>query len=555
MKRLLYSVVLSLLICSQVFGANFYWKSSLAELNAITGVSNSDKAIVMDANHNFIPYDHLSGEWRVSSIGSKVDPQAFGFLPTATAAVNREALQAAINYASPANKAIYISEPGTYSVDQTAIIYLSNTHIIGAGRDKVFIVQTGSDNTAQKIFATPDVIARIDNVVFEGFTLRGTELGGQSGHLILADYVNDFRVENMRFEKWSNMAIHINGTSEASVGLDCYNIKIKNNDFIGRSAWVPGGGVQIYTADSPEVSGNYFDYVSRPISFEMGASATFVLNNAKVIMNHVSHGATANMSASNKYFGILFASDPPSTIHGGIVALNTFDTNNTDNIVGSADIFIDKADTKGMVVGFNNHANGNGYGVIVTSATGITISNNTYTNTDATKSTYGINITGLPNQVTAEHNKFIGTFVTDIAVSLTTGHGAVGLYFNIPSGTGSGTTWGSATDNVSVYGYYGSPGLGYWMRDYINESDNVLYHQTNASGGVMFRAPTTDGTMKNTIQLYPASSTTVDTYLNNGDVYIENGNLKIGSLPTSSPGAGSKKLWYDTSDNTVKYAP
>ena len=31
-----------MLISSLAFGANFYWKSSLSELNAITGVTNAD---------------------------------------------------------------------------------------------------------------------------------------------------------------------------------------------------------------------------------------------------------------------------------------------------------------------------------------------------------------------------------------------------------------------------------------------------------------------------------------------------------------------------------
>jgi hypothetical protein len=34
-----------------------------------------------------------------------------------------------------------------------------------------------------------------------------------------------------------------------------------------------------------------------------------------------------------------------------------------------------------------------------------------------------------------------------------------------------------------------------------------------------------------------------------------NTNFGVNNLPTSSPGAGTKRLWYDTSDNTVKYAP
>ena len=109
MKKYFYITILSLLICSQAFGANMYWKSSLAELNAITGATNADKGIVMDSNHAVTFYDHLGGAWAVAkSHGAEVDIRdGYGTLVAGAGAstAQRTANTATINAAIVAARA------------------------------------------------------------------------------------------------------------------------------------------------------------------------------------------------------------------------------------------------------------------------------------------------------------------------------------------------------------------------------------------------------------------------------------------------------------------
>ena len=80
MRKYLYVIILSLLIVSQALGANFYWKSSLAELNAITGVTNADKGVVMDGTNTTF-YDRSTGSWAVTGVvanGPWTDVRAYG---------------------------------------------------------------------------------------------------------------------------------------------------------------------------------------------------------------------------------------------------------------------------------------------------------------------------------------------------------------------------------------------------------------------------------------------------------------------------------------------
>jgi hypothetical protein len=234
---------------------------------------------------------------------------------------------------------------------------------------------------------------------------------------------------------------------------------------------------------------------------------------------------------------------------------NSFYKTNTDNASTGFDIQVQRPRSNAITVTGNTHTNQNHWGVIVYDAEGVTVNGDTFHCDNSSLYTCkGIFIQGALERTSINGVVFSGQMSQDFSTGLTNGlHSDISLTGMIPSGVAANGINIQDTDNVTILGVRGLPT--HYNQIYVNGSDNIVYYRTNASGGVKFRAPTTNGTSKDTIQLYPATASTVDTYINNGDLIVQNNNVKIVNLPTSSPGAGSKMLWYNTADNTVKYAP
>ena len=110
-------------------GSAFYWQSSLAELNAITGVTNADKAIVMDANHAVTFYDHLSGAWAVAG-STYVDVRAHEAAGDGVTD-DTAAIQAAIDSITNGQGTVFLPA-GTYAIS-SAIQLVERIKLKGAG--------------------------------------------------------------------------------------------------------------------------------------------------------------------------------------------------------------------------------------------------------------------------------------------------------------------------------------------------------------------------------------------------------------------------------------
>jgi hypothetical protein len=62
MRRLLAAIAL-LLITVSSFGANFYWKDTFANLDAIAGKADGDRGVVITSAGNTTYYYHTGGNW------------------------------------------------------------------------------------------------------------------------------------------------------------------------------------------------------------------------------------------------------------------------------------------------------------------------------------------------------------------------------------------------------------------------------------------------------------------------------------------------------------
>jgi hypothetical protein len=100
----------------------------------------------------------------------------------------------------------------------------------------------------------------------------------------------------------------------------------------------------------------------------------------------------------------------------------------------------------------------------------------------------------------------------------------------------------------SIYNAYHTGPLSFGTTSTINPSDDINI-SADASGKMILTSP-------GTIRLNPAAGdNTGIVQISYGGGILSTGRVITNNLPTSSPGAGSKELWYDPSDNTVKYAP
>ncbi len=486
-----------------------------------------------------------------------VDARAYGFSPDNTGALNRAALTAAVAYAAPLRKPVFI-RPGSYTVDvnTTGVAILDNTTIFGAGRDLVSITVSGVTTGVQKVFGSNEY-AKVSNIHISGITFIGTKppaypSGSFSNHALFFNYVSDVVVENCRF-KYFGTQVFFNGHADVATNDDAENIYVRNNEFLGDAIYTPAVGVQLYSGRNVDISGNLFAYGSRPVSLEQGGAA-YKLRNVRVIGNTFMYGKTADLSATNIWGGIDIAADTTGTIYGVTISGNTFFKTNTDNNSSGADIQTSKAGDQGIAIIGNTHYNTTGWATIINNAQGVTISGNTYITDNASLVSKGINVIGLAKSISVTGNTFHGPFNQEITIgALTSGAGPIEVSSNVSSTNSNQAQEWTATDNVSVFGTLGTPSTQYKKQIYINGSDNVFYIVTNAPG-MRLKAADSSGTIRQVFLLTPQAST-VDAEIHSGNLRVAEGNLKIDALPTSSPGAGTKKFWYDTTDNTVKYAP
>ena len=181
MKRVFYSTVLSLLVCTQVFAASMYWKSSLSELNGISGVTNTDRAVVMDSDNNATFYSHASGSWAKMGVnvtdiitkGPWVDVRAYGAVGDGTTD-DTAAFTAALAVGNPINV-----PTGTYKITST-LTFPANANMVGAGRTNTILVKTFNGD-----FATLGEEVHISNISFNGngatYTGKGLVMTGTNG--------------------------------------------------------------------------------------------------------------------------------------------------------------------------------------------------------------------------------------------------------------------------------------------------------------------------------------------------------------------------------------
>jgi hypothetical protein len=245
------------------------------------------------------------------TLGPWVDARRYGFHPDNTAVLNTAALTAAIAYASPMRKPVFIP-PGNYSIDNaTRVNILDNTMLIGAGRDLVKLTVSGGNNGVQVSLGSYPDDTKISNIYISGITFVGTKPplvasgGSFSNHALYFNYVSDVVVENCRF-KYYGTQVYFNGNAGAANNNDVYNIIVRNNEFVSDSSYTPAIGVQVHAANGFDVSGNVFDNISRCISLEQpaGGSEVYDLLNGTINNNRFRGGKTSNLSATNTYGGI-----------------------------------------------------------------------------------------------------------------------------------------------------------------------------------------------------------------------------------------------------------
>ena len=125
-------LVLATVISSLAFGENFIWKSSLTDLQAITGATTEDRAVVLSSDGVATFYTHSSGAWTEMVVkGPYVDVRAYGADPTGVSD-STSAIQAAFDNITTGSEVFF--PKGTYTISgNLTITQKYSFRIRGAG--------------------------------------------------------------------------------------------------------------------------------------------------------------------------------------------------------------------------------------------------------------------------------------------------------------------------------------------------------------------------------------------------------------------------------------
>lgn len=191
-----------------------YWKSSLAELNAITGVTNADKAVVIASDNSVTFYTHTSGAWTIAAsidnsiVNAKLPPfNAKGDGSTD----DTVALKAAIAVCKATRSTLTVPA-GNYRISSK--LDLTGMSLHGAGSAMYgtsFNLLSGfTDNEAILIDGGTTGTGEFLHQSFRvaGDQASGTIAGVRISGLVFPGIFQDIRVEHMGGDGWL-----INGTS------------------------------------------------------------------------------------------------------------------------------------------------------------------------------------------------------------------------------------------------------------------------------------------------------------------------------------------------------
>lgn len=231
-----YTLLLSLLICSQAFGASMYWKSLASDCPVTT--NNQDKCLVVDDDSEAV-YTHTSGAWvvAVSSDGSSL-------LGTVGTSDDSAVFQAALNVGG------YINIPyraGGYSFAASSTLSPVSNSIIDFNNAPMYFPSI-SVSSAITLY-----IYNVDNVTVRNYRPYSTNdktrtnpeggsgLGSNIHGLIIANSTN-VKVENY-YSKNTEMSLKISLSS--NVVVDGFKAE--------------GTAQGIYAAGADNVSGHNWD--------------------------------------------------------------------------------------------------------------------------------------------------------------------------------------------------------------------------------------------------------------------------------------------------------
>mgnify|MGYP001603297855 CR=1 FL=1 len=342
-RKYAYIVILSFLIYSQAFGANFYWKPSLAELNAITGVTNADKGIVMDSNHAVTFYDHLSGAWAVArGTDNAIDIVRYG----ASASDDNVSDSIYIQYAldsAVAGDEIKIPN-GTYRITTKLTISTSYLKISCPGRATLLNIDNG---TILEINSATEI--EFDGCEFKGYSPAASTWAGTGVNLIGSSRIKFNRCIFNQLD--TGIDVSANGSSNENHlteslfnGISGYGVRLRNTNSIfwaTNNTFQNGGntGVGFYSGYNSGVKLRNNSFATFPIAVDIHGAQMPVLsgnyfenNDNNIIVNGVAC-TDAGCPADNSY-----------------KARNPLITGNDVIFKGSDDSFIKARNTRGMTV-------------------------------------------------------------------------------------------------------------------------------------------------------------------------------------------------------------
>jgi len=68
MKKLIAIIAFLVVACTSSWAANFYWKATYSDLNAISGKADGDRGIVIDSSGLMTMYYHTGGAWVTANL-------------------------------------------------------------------------------------------------------------------------------------------------------------------------------------------------------------------------------------------------------------------------------------------------------------------------------------------------------------------------------------------------------------------------------------------------------------------------------------------------------